>query len=86
MRSCAVLTSIRTSHGHSSPLKHTETQVLTEHSNHPPEKSKSIRHRILWILVALFIFLSITAMMMADFYFAPGSSGTTSEPKDAAEK
>ena len=59
---------------------------LTQQDNQPPEKPKSTRHWILWILVALFIVLSITAMMMADFYYAPGSGGTTSEPKNAAEK
>jgi hypothetical protein len=59
---------------------------LTQQGDQPPEKPKAKRHWILWTLVALFIVLSITAMMMADFYFAPGSSGTSSEPKDAAEK
>lgn len=29
---------------------------------------------------------SITATMFADCYFAPGSSGNASEPKDSAEK
>ena len=41
---------------------------------------------MLWTLVTIFIVGSITAMMFADYYFAPGSSGNTSEPKDAAEK
>jgi hypothetical protein len=67
-------------------LNHIEVKDLTQQGNQPPEKPKSSRHWILWTLAALFIVLSITAMMMADYYFAPGSGGTTSEPKDAAEK
>jgi hypothetical protein len=50
------------------------------------KESKSWKHWVLWALVAIFIVGSITVMMLADYYFAPGASGTASEPKDAAEK
>jgi flagellar basal body-associated protein FliL len=59
---------------------------LTPQGNQKSDKPRSSKHRLLWILVVLFIVLSITAMMMADYYFAPGPSGNTAEPKDAAEK
>ena len=44
------------------------------------------RHWVLWTLVAIFVIGSIAAMMMADYRYAPGSNGSTSEPKDAADK
>jgi flagellar basal body-associated protein FliL len=52
----------------------------------PKKPAKPASHRILWVLVVIFIVASITAMMLADYYFAPGSGDATSEPKDAAEK
>lgn len=63
-----------------------EGEDLTQSNDPKPEKPEASKHWLLWTLVILFVFGSITAMMMADYYFAPGSSGTNSEPKDAAEK
>ena len=59
---------------------------MTPHGKHKPEKSRLPRHWILWTLVVVFIVGAITAMMMADYYFAPGSNDTSAVPKDAAEK
>jgi hypothetical protein len=47
---------------------------------------KSPTHWVLWTIVAIFIVGSITVMMLADYFFAPGSGDTVSLPKDAAEK
>jgi quinol-cytochrome oxidoreductase complex cytochrome b subunit len=51
-----------------------------------PQKPKFSRHWVLWTLLSLFIVGSITAMMLADYYYAPGESGATAAPKDAADK
>lgn len=50
------------------------------------EKPKAKKHWLLWTLVVIFIVGSIAAMMVADYLYAPGSSGNASEPKDAADK
>jgi uncharacterized membrane-anchored protein len=46
-------------------------------NTHKPnaETPKNTKHWLLWILLALFIVGSITAMLLADYYFAPGSNG-----------
>jgi hypothetical protein len=59
---------------------------LSKQDEHKPAETKPTSHRVLWALVAVFIVAAITAMMLADYYYAPGSSGTSSEPKDAADK
>lgn len=59
---------------------------MTQEDKPKQETAKPSSHWVLWTLVVLFIVGSITAMMLADYYFAPGSGGSTAEPKDAAEK
>jgi hypothetical protein len=48
--------------------------------------AKPVRHWVLWTLVVVFVVASITAMMLADYFFAPGEGGSTTLPKDAADK
>ena len=47
---------------------------------------KPSKHWVLWTLVVLFIVGAIAAMMMADYYFAPGSGVGDPVPKDAVDK
>jgi len=59
---------------------------LNQESKPTSEKSKSSKHWILWALVVIFVVGSITAMMLADYYFAPESASGVAIPKDAADK
>jgi hypothetical protein len=59
---------------------------LKQQNEPAPKKPQAPKHWVLWTLVVLFIVGSITAMMLADYFFAPGADGTVSQPKDAADK
>ena len=47
-------------------------------------KRPSIGERILWTLVAIFIVSAIGAMVIGDYYYAPGA-GNPKAVKDAVE-
>ena len=59
---------------------------MTNNEDQQQSNKKPTNHWILWTLVAVFIVGAITAMVLVDYYYAPGTNGNADAPKDAADK